>query len=86
MMAFIRIFGWSSIFAVIPVAAYQGTLTLAGIWIANRIEPELIASITATNGMLVMCLPLIILQTGRKFPINDWLPALAIAPLITWLW
>lgn len=86
MMAFIRIFGWGSIFAVIPVAAYQGTLTLTGMWIANRIEPELIASITATNGMLVMCLPLIILQTGRKFPINDWIPALAVAPFITWLW
>jgi uncharacterized membrane protein YqgA involved in biofilm formation len=86
MMAFVRIFGWGSIFSVIPVAAYQGTLTLAAMWTANRIEPELVASITATNGMLVMCLPLIILQTGRKFPINDWLPALAVAPLITWLW
>ncbi len=86
MMSFIRIFGWGSILAVIPVAAYQGTLTLAALWGANRIEPELVAAFTATNGMLVMCLPLIILQTGRKFPINDWLPALAIAPLITWLW
>jgi len=86
MMAFIRIFGWGSIFSVIPVAAYQGTLTLAAMWTANRIEPELVAAITAANGMLVMCLPLIILQTGRKFPINDWLPALAVAPLITWLW
>ena len=88
MMAFVKIFGAGSILSFIPVGAYQGTLTLLAIWITQQeaITPAMIASITATNGMLVMCLPLIILNIGRKFPINDWLPALIIAPFITWLW
>ncbi|MGY8654547.1 MAG: DUF554 domain-containing protein [Verrucomicrobiia bacterium] len=88
MMAFVRIFGGGSILSVIPVAAYQGTITLLAIWTTKQdaITPEIVASITATNGMLVMCLPLIILNIGKKFPINDWLPALVIAPFITWLW
>ena len=88
MMAFVRIFGGGSILSVIPVAAYQGTITLLAIWTTKQgaMTPEIVASITATNGMLVMCLPLIILNIGKKFPINDWLPALVIAPFITWLW
>lgn len=88
MMAFVKIFGGGSILSFIPVAAYQGTVTLLAIWLTKQaaVTPEMIASITATNGMLVMCLPLIILNLGRTFPLNDWLPALIIAPFITWLW
>lgn len=88
MMAFVRIFGGGSILSFIPVATYQGTVTLLAIWLTRQdaMTLDVIASITATNGMLVMCLPLIILNIGRKFPINDWLPALIVAPIITWLW
>jgi hypothetical protein len=85
-MAFVSTFGWSVMLAVIPVVAYQGTLTL----LAKSLEPvlqnhALLDSINVMGGLLVFCIPLIILDL-KKVPLADYLPSLAIAPLLTWWW
>jgi uncharacterized membrane protein YqgA involved in biofilm formation len=85
-MAFAKTFGWSVVLAVIPVVAYQGSLTL----LAHSLEPlmrspDLLNSVSATGGLLVFCIALIILDI-KKIELADYLPSLAFAPLITWLW
>jgi len=85
-MAFIATFGWGVILAVIPVVAYQGTITLC----ARLLEPYLrdnavIDSINATGGLLVFSIALVILEI-KKVDLADYLPSLAFAPLITWWW
>lgn len=88
-MAFVGTFGWGAIAAVIPVVAYQGTITLAAKSLApffqDPANAALLSSINATGGLLVFCIAMVILEL-KKFELADYLPSLAWAPLITWLW
>jgi uncharacterized protein len=88
-MAFVGTFGWGAIAAVIPVVAYQGTITLAAKSLApffqDPANAALLNSVNATGGLLVFCIAMVILEL-KKFELADYLPSLAWAPLITWLW
>jgi len=85
-LAFARTLGWSVMMSAIPVLAYQGTLTL----LAQMAEPvlhqyTLLDSVIATDGLLVFCVSLVILEL-KRIELADYLPSLAYAPLLTWLW
>ena len=88
-MAFVGTFGWGAIAAVVPVVAYQGTITFAAKTLApffhDSANAALLNSINATGGLLVFCIAMVILEL-KKFELADYLPSLAWAPLITWLW
>ncbi len=85
-MAFVGTFGWGAMLAVVPVVAYQGTITLAAKFVAPWLsDPALMNSINATGGLLVFCIALIILEL-KKIELADYLPSLLFAPLLTWLW
>ena len=85
-MAFVGTFGWGAILSVIPVVAYQGTITLCARLIAPFLtDRALLNSVNATGGLLVFCIALIILEL-RKVELADYLPSLAFAPLLTWWW
>ena len=85
-MAFVTTFGWGVILAVIPVVAYQGTITLCAQWIAPFLRDHaLIDAVTATGGLLIFCIALIILEI-KKVELADYLPSLLFAPLLAWLW
>jgi uncharacterized protein len=85
-MAFVSTFGWGVILAVVPVVAYQGTITLlassADVFLNSH---GLLPSISATGGLLVSCISLVILDI-RKVPLADYMPSLVVAPLLTWWW
>lgn len=83
-VVFARTFGWGAVLSAVPVLAYQGTLTL----LVRQLEPwlrqgSLVDGITATNGLLIFCVALVILEL-KKVDLADYLPSLAIAPLLTW--
>jgi uncharacterized protein len=85
-MAFMSIFGWGALLSFVPVVAYQGTLTL----LARLLQPvmqqyALLDAFNATAGLLVFSLALIVLDI-RKVEVADYLPSLAFAPLIAWVW
>jgi len=85
-MAFVTTFGWGVMLSVIPVVACQGTITL----LAKLAQPwlerySLIDPINTTAGLLVFCVALIILEL-KKIELADYLPSLALAPLLAWLW
>ncbi len=84
-MVFVSTFGWGAMLAVIPVVAYQGTITL----LAAQLQPylqqqELLDSVNATGGLLVFSLALLILEI-KKVELADYLPSLALAPWLTFL-
>lgn len=86
-MAFLPMFGWGVVVAAIPVLAFQGTIIL----LVQKLEPllrnqpwPLLDSILAVDGLLIFCVALIILQL-KKIEIADYLPSLALAPLLTWI-
>jgi uncharacterized membrane protein YqgA involved in biofilm formation len=85
-MGFVGVFGWGVVLSAIPVLAYQGTITL----LVHRLEPflnehHLLDSVGAVGGLLVFCVALIVMEL-KKLELADYLPSLAMAPLITWLW
>jgi len=85
-MAFVTTFGWGVILSAIPVLAYQGTITLAAQWLAPFLtQRALLDSVSATGGLLVFCVALIILEL-KKIELADYLPSLVFAPLLTWIW
>lgn len=85
-MAFVTTFGWGTIMSALPVVACQGTVTLLAKTLRPFLETHaLLDSINATGGFLVFSIALIILEL-KKVELADYLPSLAYAPLLTWLW
>jgi uncharacterized membrane protein YqgA involved in biofilm formation len=84
-MAFSRTFGWGAVLAAVPVLTYQGTITIA----SSLLEPilhqqDLLDSISLTGGLLIFSVALVLLEI-KKVELANYIPALFIAPLITWL-
>ncbi len=88
-MAFVGTFGWGAIAAVVPVVAYQGTITLAAKTLApyflDPAHAHLLQALNATGGLMVFSIALVILEL-KKLDLADYLPSLAWAPLIAGLW
>ncbi len=85
-MAFVGTFGWGVLLSAVPVVAYQGTISLFAQHVAPFLQNHsLLPSISATGGLLVFCIALIILEL-KKIELVDYLPSLIYAPLLTWLW
>jgi uncharacterized membrane protein YqgA involved in biofilm formation len=85
-MAFVGTFGWSVVFSIIPLVAFQSSVTLG----ARLIEPFLtqhavLEPVLAVAGLLIFCLALIILEI-KRVELADYLPSLAIAPVLAWFW
>src|SRR5260221_13025315 len=85
-MAFVSTFGSIAILSVVPVVAYQGTITLVTSLLAPFLSDHLLLnSVNATAGLLGFCIALIILEL-KRIELADYLPRLIFAPLITWVW
>jgi uncharacterized membrane protein YqgA involved in biofilm formation len=88
-MAFTKTFGWGVVVSAIPVLAWQGAI-IRGVALLEqplRLQAQpLLDSINATDGLLIFCVALIVLQI-KKVAVAEYLPSLALAPLLTrWLW
>ena len=83
-VAFAAALGWGVAFSAIPVGIWQGLLTLIAASAGALMSQALVASITATGGVLLLGTGLRVLQI-RMVSVADMLPALIFAPLITLL-
>ncbi|MEP6662373.1 MAG: DUF554 family protein [Verrucomicrobiota bacterium] len=85
-MTFVSFFGRGVLLSVIPVVAFQGTVFFAVRAALPFLKDRgLVDSILATDGLLIFCVALIILNL-KKIELADYIPSLAIAPLLTWFW
>jgi uncharacterized membrane protein YqgA involved in biofilm formation len=85
-MGFVRVWGGGVILSALPVLAFQGTLTLlllvAEPWLSAH---QAGSAITATCGLLIFCVALLILGV-RRIEVASYLPALPwAAVLAVWL-
>lgn len=83
-VAFAAALGWGVAFSAIPVGIWQGLLTLIAASAGALMSQALVASITATGGVLLLGTGLRVLQI-RMVSVADMLPALIFAPLLTLL-
>lgn len=86
-MSFVALFGWVVIPSALPVFAFQGTITLLCLHLAKPFLEQyaLLDSVNATGGLLVMFMAVVIFEV-RKVELTDYLPSLAVAPLLTYWW
>jgi uncharacterized protein len=86
-MGFARMFGWGVLLSALPVLAWQGTLTLVcSQWLGPFLaERHLVDALNAAGGLLVFSVALVMLQI-KRLDVADYLPSLAIAPLLAWVW
>ena len=76
--------GWGVAAAALSVGVVQGLLTLLGALLGGLLPAALVASITATGGVLLIGVGLRLLAV-KAVPVGDMLPALVAAPLLTLL-
>lgn len=86
MTSFVKLFRWPVALAAIPVFLFLDGLTLAAqagarLWLAS---PALVPSVNITAGLVLCAMALVILGL-RRVELANYLPALAVAPLLTWL-
>ena len=81
-LAFAASLGWGVAASAIAVGVWQGLLTILGALLGAFMSAALIASLTATGGVLLLGVGLRLLNI-RQVPVGDLLPALLIAPVIT---
>lgn len=86
-IGFVALFGRGTMFAAVPVLAFQGTLTLAcARYLRPFFEVHGLADATnATGGLLVFCVALVMLGL-KRIELADYLPSLVMAPLLAWFW
>jgi hypothetical protein len=87
MMSFVTLFGWGAMLAALPVFVLQASVTLAcGLYLEPFLRTHgLLDSVNAVGGLIVCTVGLVIFEI-RKVELADFLPSLAVAPLLTWLW
>lgn len=81
-LAFAASLGWGVAASAIAVGVWQGLLTILGALLGAFMSAALIASLTATGGVLLLGVGLRLLNI-RQVPVGDLLPALLMAPIIT---
>lgn len=86
-MSFAAMFGAGVLFSAIPVLVLQGTISvLATRFLVPVMERyDLIDPFNATAGLLIFTIALVIFEV-KKIEVSDYLPSLAIAPLLAWWW
>lgn len=81
-LAFASTFGWGVAASTISVAVFQGLITIIGFFAGSVMPAALIASITATGGVLLLGVGIRMLNI-RAIAVGDLLPALLVAPVLT---
>jgi uncharacterized membrane protein YqgA involved in biofilm formation len=69
-------------FAAITVLVLQGGLTLLGGQLAFLLRPELLHELTATGGLLILAIGLLLLDV-KRLPVANLLPALLVVVALT---
>lgn len=81
-LAFAATLGWGVAASALSVGVWQGALTILGALLGSFMSAALIASITATGGVLLLGVGLRLLNI-RQVAVGDMLPALVVAPALT---
>jgi uncharacterized protein len=86
MMSFVKIFRWPAALSAFPVFVFLGALaTACRLGAAPFLESHaLIHSVNAAAGLLACVIALVIFEM-RKVELANYLPGLAVAPLLAWL-
>jgi uncharacterized protein len=82
MTGFVRLFRWPSALSAIPVFVFFSAISMAvQIFVVPHLSSSGLNSVNSAAGLLA-CIVTIVIFEVRKVPLANYLPALAIAPLL----
>ena len=84
-LAFAASMGMGTTFSALTVLVYQGALTLGASLFQNILTDAMITEMTATGGVMILGIGLLLLEI-KRVRVANFLPALAIVPLLVALW
>ena len=84
-LAFAASMGMGATFSAITVLVYQGILTLGASLFQTVLSDAMITEMTATGGVMILGIGLLLLEI-KRIRVANFLPTLAIAPLLVALW
>jgi len=84
-IAFASTLGVGVMFSSIIILAYQGGISLLAGQLNALVTDPMMAEMTATGGVILMGVAFNNLLEIKKMRVGNFLPALAVAPLIVWL-
>lgn len=86
MTGFVKMFGWLSAFSAFPAYVFLGAIALACQLCAKSfLDPHNLADSVNVAGGFVACAVALVIFEIRKVELANYLPALAVAPLLAWL-
>jgi len=83
-IAFAASLGWGVAASVVSILAIQGSLTVLGLFLGDVLPDAELAAITTTGGLMLIGVGLRLLRI-RQIPVGDLLPALLVAPVLTFV-
>lgn len=84
-IAFASTLGVGVMFSSLVVLIYQGGISLLAAQLSTIITDPMMNELTATGGVLLFGLAISNLLEIKKIRVGNFLPALAVAPLIVWI-
>jgi uncharacterized protein len=84
-LAFASSLGPGVLFSTLVILIYQGGLSLLAAQLNAIVTPAMMNEMTATGGVILIGLAISSLLEIKKIRVGNFLPALAIGPLIVWI-
>lgn len=84
-IAFASTLGIGVLFSSLIVLIYQGAISLLAAQLSSLVTASMMNEMTATGGVLLLGLAISNLLEIKKIRVGNFLPALAVAPLIVWI-
>src|SRR5512142_2134479 len=84
-LAFASTLGVGVLFSTLVILVYQGGLTLLAAQLNSLVTDPMMNEMTAAGGVILVGLAISSLLEIKKIRIGNFLPALAVAPLIVWV-
>ena len=81
-MAFASIFGVGVLFSVIVILGFQGGISLLAVQIQSVFNEAMVNEMTAVGGVILLGIAISSLLEIKKIRVGNFLPSLAIAPII----
>jgi uncharacterized protein len=80
-IAFAASLGWGVLLSAVPILLYQGTITFFANLLSSVLTEPLVVEMTATGGLIIVGISFRLLKL-KELRLANFLPALALAPLI----
>ena len=84
-LAFASTLGVGVLFSSVIILVYQGGISLLAGELSAIVTDPMMAEMTAAGGVILMGLALSSLLEIKKIRVGNFIPALAVAPLIVWI-